>query len=339
MEPSKDEIVDLMMGFFKAKAITAALELRLFDTLRERPATIREICACADIPEQSGKRLLIALHAMGLLTREGEAYALTETASKYLVSDSSEWLGWLARHIDIFLYPLWANLAAAVRSGLDQREAVFGDNRSWFDILYNDPRDVVDFQRFLGILAKPFVEGFVQGFDITPYKRFLDIGSGIGNLPMAVADANQHLDIDICELPKAANFVREQLAQRGYSDRIGVIEGDVILGTLREHNYDLVHLGWMLHDFAPELQIKILKNVLKAMPSGGVFVASETPLDDDEAGPSFVSLLSINMLVSTDGGIESTRSQYIERFKDAGFVDVRVVDISGSRTLFVGQKP
>ncbi len=338
MEPGKEETVDLMMGFFRTKVITAALELRLFDALQEGPATIEATCEKLEIPEHAGRRLMIALCALGLLRREGEAFALTDTAARHLVSDSSEWLGWLARHIDQFLYPLWNHTADAVRSGTDQRRSVFGDDRSWFDILYDYPDDVADFQRFLGVFADPFIEGLVKGYDFSRHKRFLDIGSGIGTLPMRVADAHSELEIAICELPQAARFARDELARRGYADRIRVLEGDLIAGDLPD-GYDLIHLGWTLHDYAVDTQERILANVFNAMPQGGLFIASETPLDDNLCGPTFVALLSVNMLVSTDGGIESTKGEYLHRFQQAGFVNVGVMEIEGPRTLFVGTKP
>ncbi|AZZ94449.1 methyltransferase domain-containing protein [Hahella sp. KA22] len=338
MEISKDQIVDLMMGFFKTKTLTAAFDLGLFDAMAEGPASLEDICARANAPVASGKRMLIALQAMGLLQREGDAYSLAPGAAPYLVSQSPQWLGWLGRHIDAFLYPLWSNTAQAVRDDKDQREAVFGDKRSWFDILYQNPSDVTDFQEFLGIFAKPFIDGMVEGVDFSAYSRFMDIGSGVGSLPVAVAEACPHLEIAICELPKAACYVRDKIMSGDFADRIKVVEGDVIAGTIPQQEYDLIHLGWMLHDYAPDTQLQILRNIYDALPSGGVFMASETPLDEDESGPLFTSLLSINMLVSTDGGVESTAQQYMQRFEEAGFSNVRVLRINGPRTLFVGEK-
>ncbi len=338
METGKEQILDWMMGFFKAKAVTSALELGVFDALAEGPATARQVCARHDIPEHSGKRLLIALTALGLLLKDGEHYRLGEAASRYLVSSSPEWLGWLARHIDTFLYPLWSNTAAAIREGKDQRLAVFGDARSWFDILYQNPNDVVDFQEFLGIFAKPFIDGILQAFDFSRYRRFLDIGSGIGTLPLAVADRYPELKIGICELPQAAGFVREKIMSSNHAARIRVLEGDVIGGDIPGQEYDLIHLGWTLHDYAPRTQAKILGHIYDALPPGGAFIASETPLSDDESGPLFTSLLSINMLVSTDGGVEATNRQYLDRFRAAGFTNVQLLDIPGPRTLFCGEK-
>lgn len=338
MEMNKEQIVDLMMGFFKTKTVTSALELKVFDALEQGPATAEAICEHRNIPLQSGKRLLIALTAIGLLAKEQEHFRLTQAARDYMVSGSAQWLGWLGRHIDTFLYPLWSHTAQGVREDKDQRRAAFGDDRSWFSILYQNPQDVVDFQEFLGIFAQPFIEGMLDGFDFSGYRKFMDIGSGIGTLPMAVAARYPELGLSICELPQATSFVRDKIAVNGYAERIKIVAGDVISGTIPKGEHDLIHLGWMLHDYAPDIQMQILRHIHEALPPGGTFIASETPLADDESGPLFTSLLSINMLVSTDGGIESTCAQYLQRFTEAGFVNARVQAIPGPRTLFIGEK-
>ncbi|MBU2711766.1 methyltransferase [Zooshikella harenae] len=338
MDFSKEAIVDEMMGFFKAKVITSAFELKLFDAISDTALTLDEVCTRCNIPVNSGKRLLIALTAMGLVNKENNSYLLNQSAKSYLISDSKEWLGWLARHIDSFLYPLWAQTAKAIKEDSDQRKTVFGDTRSWFDILYQNPQDVVDFQEFLGIFARPFIDGMVEEFDFSQYQHFLDIGSGIGSLPVAVAKRFPNLKISICELPQAASYLRDRLMVTEGGENIEVITGNIIEDKLSNNNFDLVHLGWMLHDYSPSIQSKILKNIYDSLPNGATFIASETPLNDDESGPLFTTLLSINMLVSTDGGVESTRQEYLQRFNEAGFVNTRVLSIKGPRTLFVGEK-
>ncbi|QMV14428.1 methyltransferase [Vibrio spartinae] len=339
MTLTKQDAVNQMMGFFQAKTLTAALDLKLFDHLHNEDLSAQAIADQLNSPLRSVEQMLIALRAMGYLEKQGENYHLPQEHASFLVSSEPMWLGWLGRHIDTFLYPLWGELKTAVASDTNQRQAVFGDNRSWFDILYQNPDDVTDFQEFLGKFAAPFIEGFIQDYDFTQHDSFLDIGSGIGTLPIAVAGTNSDIHLTICELPQACAFLRDRLAVQGYGDRINVIEGDVISGNLSLQDHDLIHLGWMLHDYAPEIQITILKNIYEAMPAGGRFMASETPLNDEKSGPEFTALLSLNMLVSTDGGIESSTEEYLARFRAVGFENVRIIELSGPRTLICGDKP
>ncbi|SFC05553.1 methyltransferase [Pseudoalteromonas denitrificans] len=338
MSKTMEQTVDHMMGFFKTKTITAALDLKIFDYFNDQAQTVESLATKSLLPPAALERLLIALVAMEYLKKDGENYILPQEHKDFLVSDKPQWLGWLGRHIDTFLYPLWSNLSSGIQQDSHQRVAAFGDNRSWFDMLYHNLDDVADFQEFLGKFAQPFIDGFTSEYDFSKHKRFLDIGSGIGTLPIAVADKFTDIELAICELPQAKSFLLDKLGEQGYGNRIDVIEGNVITGELPDIEYDLVHLGWMLHDYSHETQMVILNNIFQAMPVGGRFIASETPLNDDNTGPEFTSLLSLNMLVSTDGGIESDIKTYIKRFEDAGFSNVRILDIPGPRTLFVGEK-
>ncbi len=338
MSKTMQQAVDHMMGFFQSNALNTALSLKLFDPLGVEPTPLNKLAEKLSLPVEPLDRLLIALTAMGYLEKCEEGVVLPEAHRPYLVSDQPLWLGWLARHINTFLSPLWSNLDAAVQEGQHQRRAVFGDDRSWFDILYQNPEDVADFQEFLGKFAQPFIEGFVKDYDFSRHRRFLDIGSGIGTLPIAVAQQYPLLDIAICELPQASAFLRDKLGDQGYGERILVVEGNVIQGELPNEQYDLIHLGWMLHDYDPGTQLSILRNIYESMPVGGQFIASETPLNANKSGPEFTALLSLNMLVSTDGGIESSVDEYMQRFIEVGFEDVGVLEISGPRTLITGKK-
>ena len=158
---------------------------------------------------------------------------------------------------------------------------LFGDDRSWFDILYQNPEDVVDFQEFLGKFAKPFIDAFVAEYDFGQHQRFLDIGSGIGTT-MAVVD-KFHSWKPLFASPQASSFLHDKLGQLGYGERIAVIEGDVINGLLPNSEFDN-SLGWMLHDYDHDTQMTILGNIYQAMPVGGRFIASETPLNDAKTG-------------------------------------------------------
>ncbi|MEI8630987.1 methyltransferase [Vibrio sp. PP-XX7] len=75
------------------------------------------------------------------------------------------------------------------------------------------------------------------------------------------------------------DFLRNKLDEQGYGEKIQVVAGDVIKGDLPSEQYDLIHLGWMLHDYDPDTQLAILRNIYESMPVRGQFIASETPLE------------------------------------------------------------
>ena len=61
--------------------------------------------------------LLNALVGLELLTKKGDAYALTPDAAAFLVSTKPAFLGGMSRHCSKQLIPHWLHLTEAVQSG------------------------------------------------------------------------------------------------------------------------------------------------------------------------------------------------------------------------------
>lgn len=116
------------------------------------------------------------------------------------------------------------------------------------------------------------------------------------------------------------------------------VECDFLNDPLPE-GYDLIYLGWVLHDWSVATQLDLLRKCFEALPAGGALLATETLMDDSGDGPLLAALLSLDMLVSTDGGGESTGAEMLERFRAVGFVNVRIQPLPGMRDLIIGEKP
>ena len=79
--------------------------------------------------------------------------------------------------------------------------------------------------------------------------------------------------------------------------------------------------------------------LLPGLPSGGTILLGESLMNDDGTGPLFPSLMSLNMLVATDGGRERTASQYKQLLEGSGFADIRELPLESLRDLIIAQKP
>jgi hypothetical protein len=55
-------------------------------------------------------------------------------------------------------------------------------------------------------------------------------------------------------------------------------------------------------------------------------------------GPLLTALLSLDMMVSTDGGGESTGQEYLQRLSSVGFEKVRIETLPIMRDLIIGVK-
>src|ERR1700687_2873241 len=106
-------VLDLIEAFRRSKTMFAAVELGIFDGAR--PAECNEL-----------GRLLDACVSLGLLEKHGDAYVNTPEAEKYLRSGSPDTLTGYIRYSNDALYPMWGNLADAVREGTHRWKQTFG---------------------------------------------------------------------------------------------------------------------------------------------------------------------------------------------------------------------
>jgi hypothetical protein len=71
-----------------------------------------------------------------------------------------------------------------------------------------------------------------------------------------------------------------------------------------------------------------------------MIIISELLVDDDKSGPAAAALMSLNMLIETEGR-NYTASEYTAWLKDAGFVEPRTVrfDAPGANGAVIARKP
>jgi acetylserotonin N-methyltransferase len=87
---------------------------------------------------------------------------------------------------------------------------------------------------------------------------------------------------------------------------------------------DLYSLGRILHDWADEKALGLLRKIAAALPDGGGVLIAEILLDEDRTGPVSGLMQSLNMLVCAEGR-ERTLSEYTALLGAAGFGEVQGV--------------
>src|SRR5690242_10641723 len=110
----------IAQAYWESAALMAAVELDVFTALARGHDTIPQLAAAIGISARNAERLLTALVAMTLLTREGERFANASDVQRFLVKDSDRYAGsWI-----LFTKPRWTaygELAERLRSGAENR--------------------------------------------------------------------------------------------------------------------------------------------------------------------------------------------------------------------------
>jgi hypothetical protein len=328
------DLRQMLTAFMTSKTLMSGAELGVFDTLAPGPLTPPELAARLGLPASSLGRLLVALASLGLLRKEGDAYANAAVADEHLVRGRTGYIGGSFHHVGHDLYPLWNHLNDAVRENSARWHQAFGRDTGEdpFASIYRDETALRGFMSALAAATTPVARALCDAFDFGPYRRLLDVGGALGAMTATVVQAHPHLRGITFDLPAVRPLAAEYLAQAGLADRVQVAAGDMFAGPLPA-GADVITLSIILHDWDDERALRILTQCHAALPSGGAVLVLEQLLNDDGTGPQFAALGSLNMLVATGGGRERSAREYAALLTQTGFVRPEVRRLGLGATL------
>jgi ubiquinone/menaquinone biosynthesis C-methylase UbiE len=177
--------------------------------------------------------------------------------------------------------------------------------------------------------------------DFRPFKRLLDVGGGSGAYDIELCRHYPHLRATVYDLSFVTEIAAEKIAQAQLSDRIDTVAGDFFTDLGFPADHDAVLLSMILHDWDEVKNREILRKCHAALPSGGVVFISELLANNDKTGPAPAALMSLNMLIETEGGRNYTASEYSTWLEEAGFNNIQVVrfEAAGANGAVIARKP
>jgi len=267
------------------------------------------------------ERLLNGCTALGLLEKRGDNYVNAPVAERWLRRKSDHTLAGYILYSDQALFPLWGHLADAVREGTPRWQQTFGGEADIFAHFYRTDEAMHDFllgMHGFGLLSSPHV---ARAFDLTPFRRMIDLGGGTGHLALEVRRRWPNMQCAVFDLPRVI-AVAKQFGARAGGDGIEYIEGDFFGGPLPAA--DLYALGRILHDWNDDKALALLRRIRERLSERGGVLIAEILLDDDGTGPVAGLMQSLNMLICTEGR-ERTLREYAALLNEAGFGDVQGV--------------
>jgi acetylserotonin N-methyltransferase len=214
---------------------------------------------------------------------------------------------------------MWGHLDDAVREGTHRWRQTFDFEGPIFSHFFRTDDSMRMFMRGMhgfGQLSSPHV---VQAFDLSGFRRLVDLGGGTGHLVIAACERYPELRGAVFDLPRMAAIAREEVALSPAKQRIELLEGDFFINDLPRA--DLYAVCRVLHDWSEEKIAMLLDKVYAALPQGGALLVGERLLDDDKTGPSNAAMQSLNMLVCTEGR-ERNVAEYESLLRRAGFTKV-----------------
>jgi acetylserotonin O-methyltransferase len=319
--PDAKPVLDLIEAFRGSKAMFSAVSLGIFDYLERSAASLEDLALELQCQVDPLERLLNACVGLKLLRKDGNTYSNQEVATTYLCRTSPNTLVGYILYSDQVLFRLWAHLEDAIRRGGPQWERVFGENGGIFDQFFRTDEAMTTFLKgmhALGVLSSPLV---VAAFDLSRFRRFVDLGGATGHLAIAACERYPDLRATVFDLPRVIDAVHDNLSQVTTASRIELRKGD-FFNPEEIPTGDLFGLSRILHDWPDDKVVPLLESIHGHLEVGGGILISEKLLYEDKGGPTSALMQSLNMLVCTEGK-ERTLSEYRRLLEDAGFEAVR----------------
>ena len=290
----------------------AGCELRIFDHLETRPLNLGQLAQLIGADLTNLERLLDALVGLELLSKEDGVYRNTPDASAYLVRSSPRTMTGYILYSNSVLWKLWNNLEGAVLEGSHRWKQTFDLDGPLFSSFFNTEDSMRTFiagMHGFGVISSPSV---VSAFDLSKYKKLVDLGGATGHLTMAVAARYPHMEAVVFDLPNVAKVAAEHCA----GTRVQCVAGDFFTDELPPA--DLYALGRILHDWSEPKIAVLLKKIVAALPEGGALLIAEKLLNEDKTKPVSATMQSLNMMICTEGR-ERSLAEYEQICLAAGF--------------------
>ncbi|MGO8757376.1 MAG: methyltransferase [Terracidiphilus sp.] len=313
----------LIRGFMPSRCLLTALELDLFTAVADG-ASADQAASTIGADARATAMLLNALVALGLLSKNGDIYRNTPESARFFVQGSKD------NHRDGLLHTAniwhrWSTLTDAVRQG-----------RSIPVDRADTPEWTRNFITGMQQNAKDRAPLVVRALGTDNVRRILDLGGGSGIYSIAFAQANREIKCEILDLSEVVPLTTDYVRRAGVESQVSIRAGDMLHDDLGR-GFDIVLLNAICHMFSEEQNRQLFRRARAALAPNGRLVVQDFILDPDRTGPLHAVLFSINMLVGTGSGASYREKEYFEWMRDAGFADVRRIELPGPSDLIVGR--
>ncbi len=333
--PIPDKILQVGLGFWASKTLLSAIEMELFTELAKHPEDLPTLQGRLGLHPRSARDFVDTLVALGFLRRLDGKYHNTPETGLFLDKNKPSYIGGILEMANHRLYRHWGHLTEALRTGEQQGESKGGAG-SVFEALYADPARLKEFLRAMSGISRGANICIAKRFPWAAYKTYVDVGTAQGDLAVQIALANPQLKGIGFDLPEVGSIFEEYVEQNKLSERLTFKGGSFFTDALPKA--DVVLLGHILHDWNLEQKKMLLEKACAALPPGGAVVVYDSIIDDDRSENAFGLMMSLNMLIETQGGFDYTGADCIGWMKAAGFRETRVEHLVGPDSMVIGIK-
>jgi 2-polyprenyl-3-methyl-5-hydroxy-6-metoxy-1,4-benzoquinol methylase len=334
-----DHIMQIGMGFWASKTLLTAIKVELFTLLGGNIMHGEEIKARLELHDRGAYDFLDALVALGFLHREGIGslafYENTPETALFLDKQKPSYIGGILEMANDRLYKFWGDLEEALHTGKPQNEVKY-TGKSVFEAIYAQPQVLQQFMQAMAGTQKGSFATLANKFPFHQYRTMCDIGGANGLLSISVAGKHPHLQITTLDLPPVEPIAAGNVRKAGLLHQIGVGSLDMMQEEFPQT--DIITMGNILHDWNIEQKKFLIRKAYQALSQNGALIVIENIIDDERKTNAFGLLMSLNMLVETEGGFDYSFADFTGWATEAGFRSTEKIHLAGPASAVIAYK-
>jgi ubiquinone/menaquinone biosynthesis C-methylase UbiE len=320
---------EISYSYWKAQVLFVAIDMDVFTLIGGDGKSCKAVTKRLGTDIRATEMVLNALVSLGLLRKVKRGYRNTVMSNRYLVKKRPLYQGDRIRHFHN-LWDYWSKLSVAVKTGKPTA--------------YDNSEEEVDEQRLREFIRAMHNIGTVQAgevyrkLNLKKYSSLLDLAGGQGTYAVSFVERNPRMRAVVFDLPEVIKIAREHIKKSGMKGKVTTKAGDCLKDSFGKELYDIVFVSNLLHIYKPGENRKILKKCWDSLLKKGIVAIQEFVLNSAKTQPLFGTLFSLNMLMGTHRGSSYSYVEMKEWLKDAGFKDVKRVNLDLDSGLIIGYK-
>ncbi len=310
----------LLWSFAGHRVITVAVRAGVLRRLADGAATTAEVARDLGLDPQATGKVVRALHALGLVASDGDAYSVVDGLVPYFRPGPDD-LTPFVEHAH-GLYDRWgANLEQWLRG------------EEWQTQPRSDAQ-VAAFGAAMRAMGSQVAKKVARRLRLQGARRMLDVGGGFGHFSRELCRVQPQLCATVLDTPEVVARAARDLAGSDLGGRIEFVAGDYLSSDYGA-GFDLVLYANVLHQEQAREASGMIRRGAAALAPGGELAVVDFTIDDAQRLHLQGCLFAVNMRSFGDTHTEPSIRGWMEA---AGLAQVRRWDLDPDRWLIVGRK-
>ncbi|NKB97070.1 MAG: hypothetical protein GKR90_01025 [Pseudomonadales bacterium] len=330
--PDTVRLQRISKAFWESAALMSAVELGVFTVLASGNNTIETAANAMGIEAINAERLLVALTAMDLVTRDGKTFSNAPDVDRFLVEGQPSYAGpWM-----LFGKPRWqgwGELTERLKTPVSEQR-ILGMYDETFTVERARTYHEATYSIGMGAARR-----FHKQVDLSARKKIMDLGGGSGCYCIVGAQKHPGLKGEVLDLAPVVEVTNEFLSQNGVTAQVTASVCNFTQDPLPT-DADVAIMASNLPQYNREIIAGIVQRVFDALEPGGEFHLIGEMINPAGDGPLAPALWGLSEAVNHSTGLAHSTLDCIGYFENAGFVDVAEVEfIPDTLTRVTGYKP